>query len=181
MKKLSFLLVILILGTSCSSLKITSDFDRSANFSSYKTYSLIVYPESLPYDRDMSSSAISSVVYELEARGLTRSENPDLLVDMRARAGQEKTVAGSSTGEYPNFYGVGYIYTWGSGFSTATINFNSYREGTLFIDIIDARKKQLIWQGRGVAKIRPDAPSTEREKNVYEAVGKIMTTYPPKL
>lgn len=180
MKKISLQIIILILFSSCASVKISSDYDKTASFDSYKTYALVVYPESLPYDREMSSTAILSVERELNAKGLKKSENADLLIDMKARAGQEKTISGTSTGEYPDFYGVGYIYTWGAGFSTATINFSSYREGTLFIDLIDARKRQLVWQGRGVATLRPDAPPTERERNLSEAITKILSKYPPK-
>lgn len=180
MKKLYFLIIILITVSSCASVKISTDYDKTASFDSYKTFAFVVYPESLPYDREMSSTALLSVERELKAKGLKKSENADLLIDIKARAGQEKTISGTSTGEYPDFYGVGYIYTWGAGFSTATINFSSYREGTLFIDLIDARKRQLVWQGRGVATLRPDAPPTEREKNLSEAITKILSKYPPE-
>jgi hypothetical protein len=180
MKKLSILLVILITVTSCSPLKITSDFDRSANFSSYKTYSFIVYPESLPYDRNLSSTAISSIANELESRGFTKSENPDVFIDMKVKIGQKKTDV-SYGGDYPDMYGYGYIYIWSTDFSTSSINFNTYANGTMFIDIIDARKKQLVWQGRGTAKVDPDLNSLIREKNVAETVKKIFTKYPPKL
>ncbi len=180
MKKTALQIIIMLLLSSCASVKISADYDQNASFESYKTYALVVYPESLPYDRDMSTTAILSVERELKSKGLKKAENADLLVDMKARATQAKTVSGTSTGEYPDFYGVGYIYTWGAGFSTATINFNSYSEGTLFIDLIDARKRQLVWQGRGMTTLRPDAPPTEREKNLSEAITKIMSKYPPE-
>lgn len=180
MKKLSVYLIILILLSSCAPIKISSDFDKTVAFDSYKTYAFVVYPENLPFDPNLSNIAISSVARELNSKGLKKAENADLLIDIKARTGKKKTIEGTSTGEYPNFYGYGYIYTWGAGFSTATINVNSYAEGTLFIDLIDARKKQLVWQGRGVATLHPDDPPQEREKNVSEAVTRIMEKYPPK-
>ena len=180
MKNVIYLIIIAFFSVSCTALKVSSDYDRTAGFGSYKTYSFIVYPENLPYDREISSTVISSVASEMTAKGMKKSENPDIFIDLKARVGKNKTVASSSTGEYPNFYGTGYIYTWGAGFSTATINFNSYSEGTLFIDIIDARNKQLVWQGRGVGKIKPDESPTQREKNAAEVVKKIMAKYPPK-
>ena len=36
---------------------------------------------------------------------------------------------------------------WGGGFSTTTINYDTYVDGTLFIDMIDTKKNQLVWQG----------------------------------
>jgi len=180
MKKIVIFLSVMIITASCSSLKVSSDFDRTVDFSSYKTYSFIISPENLPYDRTMSERVFISISNELENRGMKKSENPDMFVDVKVRIGQKKTNA-SYTGDYPDFYGYGYIYVWGAGFSTSTINFNTYADGTLFIDLIDAKKKQLVWQGRGVAKIDADRNSLEREKKIAEAVGKIFAKYPPKI
>lgn len=180
MKKLYLLSSILIIAASCSTLKISSDYDKTADFASYKTYGFIVYLENLPYDPAMSERVLISISNELEARGMKKSDNPDLFIDVKVRKGQSKTVA-SYIGDTPDYYGSGYIYTWGYGFSTATINFSSYAEGTMFIDIIDARKKQLVWQGRGIAKMDVDRNSQEREKRIAEAVNKIFAKYPPKI
>jgi hypothetical protein len=180
MKNTFRLLFILIIAASCSTLKMSSDYDRTADFASYKTYGFIVYLENLPYDPTMSERVLISVANELNARGMKKSDNPDVFIDVRARKGQSKTVA-SYIGDTPDYYGSGYIYTWGYGFSTATINFSSYAEGTMFIDIIDAKKKQLVWQGRGIAKMDVDRNSQEREKRIAEVVTKIFTSYPPKI
>lgn len=180
MKKISILLCILIIAASCSTLKVSSDFDRSADFSSYKTFGFIVYPENLPYDRELSERALISISNELSDRGMKKSDNPDVFIDLKVRTGQSMTVA-SYIGDAPDFYGYGYIYTWGQGFSTSSINFSSYADGTMFIDMIDARKKQLVWQGRGVAKIIADRSSQEREKNIAEVVHRIFAKYPPKI
>ena len=180
MKKSSFLLFVLLIEASCSTLKVSSDFDRTAGFSSYKTYGFIVYPENLPYDPVMSERVLFSIANELNARGMKKSDNPDVFIDIKVRTGQSKTVA-SYIGDGPDFYGYGYIYTWGQGFSTSSINFSSYSDGTMFIDMIDAKKKQLVWQGRGVAKINADKISLEREKNLAEVVNRIFAKYPPKI
>ena len=70
MKKLSFLIIILITVSSCASVKISTDYDNTVSFDSYKTFAFVVYPESLPYDREMSSTALLSVERELKAKGL---------------------------------------------------------------------------------------------------------------
>ena len=180
MIKTIYLLFILILAGSCSSLKVSSDYDRTAEFSSYKTYSFIVYKENLPYDPEMSERVLISIANELNARGMKKSDNPDVFIDLKVRTGQSKTVA-SYIGDTPDYYGSGYIYTWGYGFSTSSINYSSYTDGTMFIDIIDAKKKQLVWQGRGAAKIAADRSSLEREKNLAKVVNQIFTKYPPKI
>ncbi len=58
----------------------------------------------------------------------------------------------------------------GGGFSTTTINYDTYVDGTLFIDMIDASKKQLVWQGRGTKTIDQDASPQKREENINYAV-----------
>jgi hypothetical protein len=180
MKNLLLLFSIMMITMSCSSLKISSDYDKTVDFISYKTYGFIIYPENLPYDPAMSERVLISIANELEARGMKKSENPDVFIDLKVRIGQSKTVA-SYIGDTPDYYGSGYIYYWGYGFSTSSINFSTFTDGTMFIDIIDAKKKQLVWQGRGVAKIAADRNSQEREKNIAKVVNQIFSKYPPKI
>ena len=47
--------------------------------------------------------------------------------------------------------------------------------------MIDASKKQLVWQGRGTKTIDPDSNSQTREKNINYAVKQIFMKYPPKM
>jgi hypothetical protein len=46
--------------------------------------------------------------------------------------------------------------------------------------MIDAQKKQLVWQGRGTKTLDPDADQAKREKNINYAVEQIFLKYPPK-
>ncbi len=75
---------------------------------------------------------------------------------------------------------AGYRYGYGGGFSTTTINYDTYTDGTLFIDMIDATKKQLVWQGRGTKTFDENASQQRREENINYAVKQIFVTYPPK-
>ena len=56
-------------------------------------------------------------------------------------------------------------------------NINFSTEGTLYIEIIDAKKKELIWQGKGSRYIPKDIDAKERAIN--ELVNKILEKYPP--
>jgi len=46
--------------------------------------------------------------------------------------------------------------------------------------MIDAKKSQLVWQGRGTKTIEPDASEKKREQNINYAVKQIFMKYPPK-
>jgi Domain of unknown function (DUF4136) len=163
---------------SCSSVKISSDFDSQANFAGYKTYTFTPEAEALPVDDINRARIINAVSSELAAKGFTKSEQPDVLIDMNIKAEQKQTATATSSS--PGYYGAGYRYGWGGGFSTTTINVENYTEGTLFVDMIDASKKQLVWQGRAVKTLDPDATPEQREKNINYGVKQIFTNYPPK-
>lgn len=181
MKKISFLLFILITAIACFPIKVSSDFDRTAEFASYKTYSFIITPDNLPYDRTQSEILLGSVGAELEARGFTKSDKPDVYIDVKVLIGKKKTSASSSNGEYQNMYGQDFLYAWGQGFTTSSIKYSTNAKGAMFIDMIDVKKKQLVWQGRGNANVSAERDPLDREKRIAEAVAKIFTQYPPEI
>jgi hypothetical protein len=47
--------------------------------------------------------------------------------------------------------------------------------------MIDAAKKQIVWQGRGVGTIDPDASAEKKEKNINHTIQQIFKTYLRKL
>jgi hypothetical protein len=178
MKKLLFLTFVLIIGVSCSSIRVSSDFDKTAGFASYKTYAFTPEALGLPLDDINRNRVLSAIEAELAAKGFTKNEtNPDVLIDVNIKGEQKQTATATNTGGYGYGYGR---YGYGGGFSTTTINYDTYVDGTMFIDMIDASKKQLVWQGRGTKTIEPDASQERREKNINYAVKQIFMKYPPK-
>jgi hypothetical protein len=176
MRNILLLAGMMIVAASCSSIRVSSDFDRTAGFSSYKTYAFTSESQSLPLDDINRNRVLNAVTNELAAKGFTKSDNPDVFIDIKIKAQQMQTATATT-----DYYGAGYRYRWGGGFSTATINYDTYTEGTLFIDMIDARKNQLVWQGRGTKTIDADAGQQKREENINYAVKQIFMKYPPKL
>jgi hypothetical protein len=176
MKNILFSIAVLALMASCATVKISSDHDSTAPFSSYKTYAFTEEAMNLKLDDLNKNRIISAVENELGLKGFTKSDKPDVLIDLKLVAETIQTATANNSGGY----GYGYRYGWGGGFSTTTINYDSYKEGTLFVDMIDAQKQQLVWQGRGVGTINPDASAEKRTKNINYAVKQIFTKYPPK-
>lgn len=178
MKKLLFPILILIIAASCSSIKVSSDYDKTAGFSAYKTYTFTQEALNIQLDDLNKNRLISAITTELSAKGFTKAEsNPDVLIDIKLKGEQKQTATATSSGGY----GGGYGYRWGGGFSTTQINYDTYIDGTLFIDMIDASKKQLVWQGRGTKTIDQDANQDKREKNINYAVKQIFMKYPPAI
>ena len=167
-----------MMAASCSSIKVTSDFDKTAGFANYKTYAFTPEAQSLPLDDINRGRILTAIENELAAKGFTKAENPDVLIDVNIKAEKQTTATATNTGGY---YGRGYRYGYGGGFSTTTINYDTYVDGTLFIDMIDASKKQLVWQGRGTKTLDPEATPQKREENINYAVKQIFTKYPPAI
>lgn len=177
MKKLLFPVIILIIAASCATIKVSTDFDKSAQFPAYKTYAFTPEALNLNIEELNRKRLLTAIENELSLKGFTKSENPDILIDLKVTGEQKQTATATTTGGY---YG-GYRYRWGGGMGTTTINYDTYLEGTLFIEMIDASKKELVWQGRGVGTIDPDASAKKREENINNAVKQIFTKYPPQV
>ena len=58
---------------------------------------------------------------------------------------------------------------------------SSSTEGTLFIDLIDARKKELAWQGIGTGILSYSKSVEKKEAKINDFVTQIMMAYPPQL
>ena len=88
---------------------------------------------------------------------------------------------------YNNYYGFGYGYGYGGYYGWYPWyygpNFgpqiSTYTEGTLFIDLIDAEKKELIWQGIGSGGLDTSGNVSKKEEKIKEFVNEIMAQYPP--
>lgn len=181
MRKLTFLLFIMIVAAACSSVKISSDYDKSADFSSYKTYAFTPEAQKMVGINDLNRNRLlNAIETELAAKGFSKAEsNPDVLIDLQLKGEQKQTATATNSGGYYG-YGYGYRYGMGGGMSTTTINYDTYVDGTLFVDMIDTKKNQLVWQGRGTKTVDPDASQKKREDNINYAVKQIFTKYPPK-
>ena len=56
---------------------------------------------------------------------------------------------------------------------------SKYTEGTLFVDLIDANKKELSWQGIGSGALTTSGNVAKKEERIKQFVAEIMTQYPP--
>jgi hypothetical protein len=111
---------------------------------------------------------------EMAAKGFTKSENPDLLVSIFTDSKERVDVYNNNWG-----WGFGYGWGWGGGFwgNNMANNVTRTTEGILYIDLIDAQKKELIWQGVGTAPLK-STPEKKVERT-NEIVKEILQQFPP--
>ena len=172
--KLLFLLCLVML-TSCSSVKVVSDYDTKVDFTSYKTFAFYKKGIDKASVSDLDKKRIMRAVEaELLAKGFSKSANPDILVSIFTKSREQVNVS-------DNNIGIG----WGWGYNPwfygrTNININQYTEGTLFIDFIDKNTNELIWQGIGSGAMKM-SNIEKKEERINEFVYKIISTYPPGL
>lgn len=159
--------------TSCSSIKVDQDYDKKVDFGQYKTYAYhkagIDKVEISDLDKKRILRSIDEV---MTGKGFTKSETPDLLINFFTKEREQVDVTQFNAGWG---YGWGWNpYLWGGRTSV-----NRYTEGTLTIDIIDAQKKELIWQGQGEGVLTKK--TTKKDENIKEFVLKILAQYPPEI
>lgn len=156
---------------------VQTDFDHQANFAQYKTYSWqAIKPENSLWD----SRIQSAVDAQLAAKGWSRVDaDGDVAIVAIKTTQTQKTLN--------TFYdGFGGGWGWrrfggggfgGDGFGESTTTEQDYKEGTLIIDLYDAKTKQLIWRGSAEDMISDKAE--KNEKNLNKGVGKLFKAFPP--
>ena len=172
---------LLIIVASCSSIKVYSDYDKNADFSKYKTYAFYKKGIDKVEISDLDKRRIlRAIEVQLDAKGMVKSEDPDLLVNIFTKSREKIDVYNNNYyGWYPWYYGYGYGY-FGPGYGFGYTNVSSSTEGTLFIDLIDAKKKELVWQGIGTGLLSYSKSIEKKEAMINEFVTEIMVAYPPQ-
>ena len=162
-------LFFVLLMTSCTSVRVASDYDKAADFNSYKTFAFYKTGIDKAEISDLDKRRIlRAVEVELIAKGFTKSENPDLLVSIFTKS-REKINIHNGFGSY------GYGWGWSPWYYNSQVS--SSIEGSLYIDLIDANKKELVWQGIGKGYISQSMK--QKEERIKEFVMKIIEKYPP--
>ena len=160
--------------TSCSSVYVNMDYDKKANFENYKTYAY----NKISVDKlEISDLDKKRILYALDAamptKGFSKSENPDVLINIFTKE-RERVNVYNNMGWGPGWgWGMGWGMGMGMGFTQTTTT----PEGTLYIDIVDAKTKELVWQGIGTGYLTTNFE--KKDERIAEFVSKILEKYPP--
>jgi Domain of unknown function (DUF4136) len=161
-----------VLGTIALAQSVTYDYDRAANFSTYKTYAWTRGTELI--EELNHARVVRAIDAALVAKGLARVEpptNPDVLVAYHASSDNNLEITGSAHGWGP--FGLGGD-RWGSARVQPVL------VGTLVVDISDARTKAIAWRSLASSDISPKDKPQSRDKKIAKATEKMFKNYPPK-
>jgi len=137
--------------------KIRANTAPTANLQSYKTYA---FPAKLGTDRGDVQTPLTgyfkeAVRREMDARGyqFVESGDADLWVNFHVNAKDQTDIRSSPSMNYGvGYYGYrgGMYGGYGGGTDVTTVH---YKVGTANIDVVDARKKELVWEGLAEGKL----------------------------
>ena len=172
-QSLHLILVTTLFSTTigCSTMTVRADHDSQIDFGAYSSFALFERqgkqnrrPQMSPLvDRRIASSMAG----DLKSKGFrsATARDADMLVTFYT-AVRERVVINRA-----GWYGWG-RWGWHGGATWV----NSFPEGTLVIDIIDRRKRELVWRGVGQGAFSSTNPSDEK---VAKRVAKILSSFPP--
>jgi hypothetical protein len=167
LKSVAFVLIVTLVACA-SSITTSVDYDRSVDFSRYRTYGWL--PSRIGNDI-LERRLTAAIDSELASRGLARSDSPDLLVAIHGRLSKDIQYTAYDAG-----WGYGWR-RWGARGPT-TVRRQEVPVGTLVVDLVDAGEKELVWRGTPSSAIDTTASVEKREAAVREAVGKLFAGYP---
>jgi hypothetical protein len=175
---------VVLAATGCATLQVGSDYDRSANFANYHTFTLM--PRQHHSTKGMDNPLVvqraeDAIKAELARKGYQLTTDPaaaDFTVDFTIGS-EERT----DINAYPDPYvGMGWGWGrrgwWGDPYWGDTLDVRQYREGTLSIDIFDARTHRPVWHGWAKKEIsRKDIEHSEEP--IRKAAAAMLEKFPP--
>ena len=164
--------IMLLFAGKSSAQQVKTDYDRNANFGKYKTYSWEQVKTKNPLDADRIKNDVNAV---LAAKGWTQvNSGGDVSIVAMEITQNQQTLN--------TFYdGLGGGWGWrgfgGGGFGEATTTTETYKEGTLVVDLFDAKTKKLLWRGTSSDTLSNN--SSKNIKNLDKGVEKMFKQFPP--
>jgi len=181
--KIAVTIISVMLITSCASgPTIKSDYDRSVDFSNYKTYGYFspMGIENPNYSSLLGQMFRDAIDAQMQPRGYVLSDNPDLLINVSARLEDKTQVRTYTDPMYGGYYGYrGGLYDpWGGyGYGTST-HVSQYTEGTVNVDMVDIKQKRMVWEGIAIGRVDEKKKNENLRQDIMDGVAEMFTNYP---
>jgi len=162
--------MMLLFAGKLSAGQVKTDYDRSANFAQYKTYSWEQVKTKDPLDVDRIKSAVNAA---LAAKGWTQVDSGG---DISVMA-MEITHNQQTLNTYYDGFGGGWRWRGFGGLGEATTTTETYKVGALVVDLFDAKTKELVWRGSSSDTLSNN--SSKNIQNMNKDVEKMFKNFPP--
>jgi hypothetical protein len=169
----TFILVILI--ARCSSVSVKYDYDPAIDFSKFKTFGwkdVEIPNDALAKNPLLAKRVKEAVIKELKEKGYVYSESEEVDFAVVAHAGTKERMQITDWGSY------GWYSPWWGPYG-GQVDVSQYTEGTLVIDIVDMREREMAWRGLATGTV-DESPNPERARaRMDNVVSQILANFPP--
>ncbi|TYT26016.1 DUF4136 domain-containing protein [Luteimonas viscosa] len=175
------LAVALLLAGCATGPRISTEADPEADFSRYRSFG---FYSPLAIEKEGYSSAASERMKaaaraQMEARGYVfTSEQPDLWLNINAYAQQRTDVSSMPTVDYAYYYSYRARGYYVVPYWRDRTDVYRYTEGTLNVDLVDAARNRLVWEGIAVGRVSRGKDPAERNARIDSTMAEIFAEYP---
>ncbi len=181
MRSLAFGLACAAALAGCASPpKVLSDYDKAADFGRYRTYGFVaqVAADSTEFKSLALQTMQGAAARQMELRGYTRSDSPDLVINFRGKVEEKADVESVPAPYYGPGWGYGGWYgaPYG-GWGGTQVTTHRYNVGTIELDIVDREKRQAVFQS-SISDVVTKEMMKDREATLNAAVTRLFARYP---
>ncbi len=172
------LLALMFLVVGCMTPKASIDFDANADFSSYEHFAWLSEEQEQTGNVRIDNSLVDrrvrvAIDAEFVRKGYTKSEiqDADFLIGYHVALDRRLDIQTINS-----HYGYGRYGRYGMG---PDVLVRDYEEGTMLLDVVDARSKQLVWRSSYSTRLRSELTPARHEEIVREAIRALLVQFPP--
>jgi hypothetical protein len=173
---------VLLAAGGCAGRQVTTDYSPAVGFSQFRTYALVSPPDTAGQAL-LDQRVRTAVRTQLTAKGLTETDRQH--ADLYVGYGMvDKT--------HREIYDYGAGWGWGRGWGwryyrsgvawpmTLRRQIETYTDGTVVVNLVDARTKQVVWEGEVADVVSlPVGDPASATRQIDEATAKLFAKYPP--
>ena len=194
MKALFLLLITLTIAGCSVYTDIYTDYDRSVDFTKYKTFAWLPDRDSAntPYNNQIvRNNTLNYFTHCMGERGMKAEvDSPDVLLEIAVTSAKKESTVTVPVYNYnpryynynpyyypsPNSYYYRYPYTYNYTYTyTYETRKVEYTESTITLNVIDRKQNKLVWTGRAKGDLYDPYYF---QYNLHPAVYDILSEYP---
>ena len=153
----------------CNTARVAVDYDTDANFESYQTYAFYKPSVDKMEINDLDKKRILYAIDDnLRAKGMTKSKKSTLLIQVFTKEEKQLDIFQNN---------LNWNWGWSPWFNGGFFGPSIYTrtEGQLYINLVDAQSNQLIWQGKGIARLYPRDNVEKKVARIQKIVNECLT------
>jgi hypothetical protein len=176
-----FSLFLLALTTTAFAEKVKIGYDKSVDFSRYKTY-MWTEPAMPPTRPMLYATVVTTIQDEFKSKGLLRTEKDGDLILIPAGGIEFGINSAVAAPILPTYAGQPISVNatmWTGAVGTENLTSPYVPQGSLRLQLVDRSTNKIVWNGMVSEKLDIEKKQESLDR-IYKAIAKLIKQYPPK-